>query len=189
MKKLIQRVILMLSMMVTSVCMPVSNSAGKTGIAELDNIIDIALHGSTNDLIAIINFTEAVCTKTQGLGGPPKCTSDEPEGTRLEVLPFLGPEGSFIRKVDIGNWAGLKISRLYAVYKNSDKVYSDRNYPSGEYAIAFVGRDGFDGVTLQIKDGKIIRIDYEIGMTPNISNKDVQNFLITPPPENTHDPY
>ena len=38
-------------------------------------------------------------------------------------------------KTDIEGWEGLKLSKLYSVYQNSETVYSDQNYPAGEYAI------------------------------------------------------
>ncbi|MBL8078858.1 MAG: hypothetical protein JNM55_12915 [Anaerolineales bacterium] len=182
MKKSIQQVVLFLSMLVTSVCAPVPNNEAKTGIAELDNIIETALYGSRDDLTALIDFTETICTHVEGLGGPPKCLSGESEGATVDVLPFLGPEGSFIRKTDIEGWEGLKLSKLYSVYQNSETVYSDQNYPAGEYAIVFIGSDDLGAVTLQIRSGKIIRIDYGIGIPPVILDSNVKKFLLKPPP-------
>ncbi len=49
------------------------------------------------------------------LGGPPPCRKGEAEGTVVEVLPSRGPEGSFMRKDEVGNWLGL-VQLVYMLY-------------------------------------------------------------------------
>lgn len=178
--KVIPPSLYLLSLILFNACSPVSNQSNTTRITELDHVIETVLYGNKNDLLSIIGYTKTTCVNIEGLGGPPKCAPGEIEGASVEVLPFLGSEGSFIRKEYMPNWEGLKISQLFAVYENSDRVYSDPNYPAGDYAIAFMGKDGQAGVTLQIKDGHIIRIDHALNATPNIRTEDVKEFIISP---------
>jgi hypothetical protein len=136
----------------------------RTGIEEIDRIIDIIILGNLDRLREAIAFTETSCTHMDGLGGPPKCREGEEEGTPVEVLPFLGPEGNFLRKDEVQDWPGIEVNGLYAVYRVSEEVYSDENYPAGEYGIAFVAGDDYVyGVVLQVSDGAIVRVDYVYG--------------------------
>ena len=130
----------------------------RTGIEEIDGILDAS--GDVQKLRSLIQFTSTKCTRREGLGGPPKCLPDEGEGTPVEVLPFLGPEGSFLRKDEIQNWQGFEASGLFAIYEVSSNAYSDENYPAGQYAILFVGRENQPAISLRVRDGRIVRVDY-----------------------------
>ena len=130
----------------------------RTGIEEIDRILDAS--GDVQKLRSLIQFTSTLCTKHEGLGGPPKCLQDEGEGTPVEVAPFLGPEGSFLRKDEIQNWQGFEASGLYAIYEVSASAFSDKNYPAGQYAILFVGKDNQPAISLRISNGRIVRVDY-----------------------------
>lgn len=152
-----------------------------TGVSELDTIIATTLRGDVAELRNMLEYTTTRCTLAQGLGGPPKCAAGEPEGTLVQVLPLLGPEGTFLRKTDIGNWAGPQVSELLAVYEVSNAAFSDANFPAGEYALAFIGGpDGQMSVTLQVRQGRIVRIDYGFGEARNIRPENVERFLLPP---------
>lgn len=153
----------------------------QTGVAELDAIITIVLKGNADKLRSILGFTQTKCTFADGLGGPPKCLDGEQEGTPVEVLPFLGPEGYFIRKGDIGSWKGVNVSELFAVYQVSDIAYSDENYPAGEYAIVFISDSEIKtSITLQVRQGRIVRIDNGFAYPPEIRQDDVARYLVPP---------
>ena len=99
----------------------------------------------------------------------------------MEVLPFLGPEGHFIRNADIDNWTGVEVSELYAVYQVSEAVYSDENYPKGEYALVFItDPEKQSSITLQVRQGRIVRIDNGYGYPPEIPAENVVMYLISP---------
>jgi hypothetical protein len=152
-------------------------------IPELDKIIAVVLQDEAQELVQLLEFTPLQCTKADGLGGPPKCTPDENEGDIVEVLPMMGPEGHFLRKEEMHEWGGLEITELYAVYKNAEDVFVDENYPAGEYAIAFMGKGKpeITHVTLQVSNGKIVRIDFGIGNPPDINENDGRIYLVSPP--------
>lgn len=151
-----------------------------TGVEELDRIIRIVLDGDIKALRSSVRYTQTRCTFEDGLGGPPKCQEGEAEGELVEVLPFLGPEGHFIRKEDIDSWEGIDASDLYAVYKVSDFAFAEPIYPSGEHAIAFINEARFMTTTMKIVAGHIVRVDTNMGNPRKIQPDDVDKYLIAP---------
>jgi hypothetical protein len=131
----------------------------RTGIPDIDNVLAAVARGDAEDVRALIQYTHAPCTWKEGLGGPPKCREGEAEGTMLEVLPFLGSEGSFIRRNEIANWSGIDADALYAVFGVADSARHEEYYPPGEYVALFLQKDDQNGVALHITDGKIVRVD------------------------------
>jgi hypothetical protein len=82
------------------------------------------------------------------------------EGTPVEVLPILGPEGHFFHKDEIEEWKGVEGDGLYAIYEVSSEDASDPDYPAGQYAIMFAGKEDQPVISLRVADGKIVRVDY-----------------------------
>ena len=136
----------------------------RTGIEEIDHVLNAL--GDIQELRSLIQLTSTGCTKRDGLGGPPKCLPGEGEGTPVEVLPFLGPEGYFLRKDEIKDWQGFDTSGLLAIYEVSSNAYSDENYPAGHYAILFGGMENEPAVSLRVQDGRIVRVDYLFDNSP-----------------------
>lgn len=132
----------------------------RTGQLDLDLIIDAVLAHDMNALRGLTSYIQTGCTQFEGLGGPPKCQEDEAEGTVVEVVPFLGAEGTHQRVAEFENWIGPDVLGLLAVYKTSTSIFSDENYPAGDYAIMFLNRDGISDVTLQVRQGRVVRFDY-----------------------------
>ncbi len=160
---------------------PEVNSRGQwTGVDELDRLIEIVLSDEIDALQSVIQFNQSKCTFVEGLGGPPKCKEGEVEGEIVEVLPFLGWEGHFIRKEDIGSWDGLDVSQVYAAYTVSAVGKTDPNYPRGTHAIVFINEGQGSSVTLQIVEGQIVRIDLGLGPIPEIPEDDVDTYLLQP---------
>ena len=129
----------------------------RTGIGEIDRILDAS--SDVQKLRSLIQFTSTKCTRREGLGGPPKCLPGEEEGAPVDVLPFLGPEGYFLRKDEIKNWQGFEASGLFAIYEVSPNAFSDENYPAGQYAILFVGKENQPAISLRVSSGRIVRVD------------------------------
>ena len=162
----------------------------RTGLEEVDQIIEIVLTGDMNELRKKIKFTTSSCTHVMALGGPPTCREGEAEGTLVQVLPFLGAEGSHLRRDEINEWQGIDVAGLYAVYRVSDEAFSDKDYPAGEYGIVFRTKYPQDIVTLQVENGSIVRIDSTFiqQIDSNFSIPPEMNFernaegIILPPP-------
>jgi hypothetical protein len=147
--------------------------ATQTDIAEVDNVLTVVASGDDQQLRSLIQFTTARCTQADGLGGPPKCRPGESEGTAVDVLPFLGSEGSFLHKDEIETWQGIDVTGLYAIYEVSSDVRVEEYYPAGKYAILFVGKEGQPSVVLRLSEGRIVRVDY----LPNASPEYLQATL------------
>ncbi len=161
----------------------VHNADIRTGLDDVDQIIDIVLAENMNEFRKKIKFTASGCTHVMALGGPEKCRVGEAEGTLVEVLPFLGVgEGSHLRRDELNNWQGIDAAGLYAVYRVSDEAYSSKDYPVGEYGIAFQTIDPYTIVTLQVENGNILRIDSDFGIPPEINFERVAQEIILPPP-------
>ncbi|HSF82054.1 MAG TPA: SH3 domain-containing protein [Anaerolineales bacterium] len=158
----------------------------RTGLDDVDQIIDVVLAVDIIDLRQRIKFSMLGCTHEMALGGPPNCRVGEPEGALVEVLPFLGSEGNFLRRDEIYKWQGIDVAGLYAVYRVSDEAYSPKEYPAGEYGIVFRLKDPNEIVTLQVENGRILRVDYQYGLPPEVNfERDAQETILTPPDINS----
>jgi len=135
----------------------------RTGLPELDAIIDALLRHDFVSIKELTSYLEIGCTSADGLGGPPKCQQGESEGTSVEVVPFLGPEGHHSRRADYESWQGPDVLGLLAAYRTSPGTYADPAYPAGEYALVFLLPGGPETLTLQVTGGRIVRYDYQFG--------------------------
>jgi len=132
----------------------------RTGIKEIDIVLAAVESADPQNLRDLFDYSTLQCMTVNALGGPPPCREGEAEGTLVEVLPTLGPEGSYIYKDEIRNWPGLDVSHLYAIYQVSESAYSDENYPKGDYGVILIGKENSPNIVLQIKDGGIVRMDF-----------------------------
>jgi hypothetical protein len=141
--------------------------------------------GGNFNLLEKTQFLTAPCTTADGLGGPPKCAEGQAEGTLLEVFPIGGPEGSYVTLETIDSvFANLAVKRLYAVYEIPSDAYSDAYWPVGQYALLFE-RELNDipmPITAHVRDGKLVRLDFLIGLSleEELQSIPVENVLIPP---------
>lgn len=156
----------------------------RTGTAEIDTVLEAVASGNVGELRPLIQFTSLGCTLQDGLGGPPKCREGEVEGTPVAALPFLGSEGSFLRRDALQNWRGIDVSGLYAVYEHSAEVYEDKFYPAGEQTILLENKSDGQPIALRLFNGRIVRIDYlaSFGMESleNIIQREVVEVILAP---------
>ena len=156
----------------------------RVGIEEIDNVLSAVASGDVQLLRSLVNFTIAKCTRLDGLGSPPKCREGEAEGAPGEVLPFLGSEGSFIRKDEIENWQGIEVSGVYAIYRVSADVQSEEYYPAGEIALIFVAPENRPAVSLRLNGGGIVRVDHIFDTSPQsleaILQREVSELILAP---------
>lgn len=134
--------------------------SGENTIPHLDDLVNAVSSGSNEDLLPLIQFSSLPCTKKEGLGGPPKCLATEMEGTLVDVLPILGPEGGHIRRSEFSSWSGVGAPQLYAAFRTSERTYSDEFFPAGEFGVAFLLPDKATVVVFQVTDAGIVRVDY-----------------------------
>jgi len=151
-------------------------------MAEIMPVLD-AMVGSGSRK-AVIEYITTPCTHADGLGGPPKCKDEQEEGTLVEVFPILFGEGSFVEPADINRSLEIMIKDLYAVYRVEQPEHPEAYWPSGNYALLFerTQNDIPFPVTAYVKDGKIVRLMFSIGMTPAeiLSGIPLEQILIPP---------
>ena len=192
-------IVMTVSIMIVSACAPAEGTdVFEVGIEpatetntnqaikdELGPIMKAIFSGSITDQLAVFQYTKVGCTNRDGLGGPPKCPEGVAEGTIMEVFPVLGSEGSFTAPEDMENLlTNTLLKGLYAVHRVTPGPNDEPYYPVGEYAMLFE-RDINDvslPIILRVLDGKVVRMDFRFGVTPEDILKDVpvEDILIAP---------
>jgi hypothetical protein len=152
---------------------------------ELEPVMKAMFIGLTDDKLALMQFVEIPCANVDGLGGPPPCPEGITEGTALEVFPTLGSEGTLVSREELTNMlVNLQVKSLYAVYREIPNPNAEPYYQPGEYAMLFE-REMNDmplPIVVQVTDGRIVRIDYHIGISPEeiLKGIPVENVIVPP---------
>ena len=150
-----------------------------TTIEEIDIILAAVNSKDKQKLTNLFSYTTIACKTVNALGGPPPCREGEAEGTLVEVLPILGPEGTYLWKDEVSKWPGLNVVGLYAVYQVSDTVFSEENFPKGNYGMILVGEANDLNVVLHITDARIVRMDYPTSLD-EILERDAEQVILAP---------
>ena len=155
-------------------------AAMRIGLESLDKVLEAILSNRIEDRRAFVTYTVVGCTTADGLGGPPKCQAGEAEGTLLEVLPILGSEGHHARRESIDQALSFQVEGLYAIHLIPEDVWQDESFPAGEYGVVVVLVDNPFPMTVHVKEGGIIRLDYHLGKTPVEVIEETEGELILP---------
>ncbi|HAV78596.1 MAG TPA: hypothetical protein DCX53_14705 [Anaerolineae bacterium] len=152
---------------------------------ELQPIMEAVYSDTLEGTLALMQFVEISCANVEGLGGPPPCPEGVAEGTLLEVFPTLSSHGALVSREEFTNMLlNLQVKNLYAVYLEEPNPNAEPNYQPGEYAMLFERElnDMPIPVVLQVKDGRIVRIDYHIGISPEemLKGISVEKVLVSP---------
>ena len=151
----------------------------RSGIAIVDSIIEAALSNDADTLRELIRFTTTGCTHVEGLGGPPKCEENQPEGTPVEVFPILGPEGVFVSPQNIDSILPAGRQSLYAVYRVAEDAFEADFWPAGKYGVVFASEDSSAAVNVLADESGIVRMVF--GDAPeNLVQREVGEFIIAP---------
>ncbi len=118
----------------------VVSGTNHTGITEVDKIIDAVLSRNIQELSTLIRYSSVPCAvQPSGLGPPPQCRPDEPNGTAVRVFPVGDCEGQYVRPEDISavvlSHLRLADSKLYAVYRLSPSDGFGGVFYGGQYAV------------------------------------------------------
>ncbi len=106
---------------------PDEPGARRTGIAEVDVVLDVLFAGDADAVRDLVSFTPTACAANpQYLGDPPLCHPDEPDGAAVDMFPHLACHGGFIRPEEMDS-AYLSMAspsgQLYAVYRAPDAYW------------------------------------------------------------------
>jgi hypothetical protein len=156
--------------------------ASTPGPAIIDAFLDDTLLGDAiSTRRELVRLTQTGCTKADGLGGPPKCQGDQAEGTLVNVLPILGPEGHYASTGTLDRTLGFEIKGLYAVYYVSEEVWRAGYAPAGEVALLFIQQEHNIPVTVHIDGGAIVRLDFHYSQSlESILEREAADFLLPP---------
>jgi len=158
----------------------------RTGIPELDAVIDAVISHDKEKVLQLVGYTPVPCEiEPQGLGAPPQCRADEPEGTAVDVFPVAQCEGYYVRPEDMEQVITSLLSGdfdLYAVYK----VHT-RSWLGGDYVaiLSFNSPSlGLVGESLFIADGNLTGVAYSCTESPEQQAQGYQDDeVIIPPPD------
>jgi hypothetical protein len=177
---------MVVTMLLVSACAPAAETNSNQAVRdELQPILNAVFSGSDEDRLALIQFVNIPCANVEGLGGPPSCPEGVAEGTEMKVFPVLGSEGSLLSLEEVTNiMSDLQVKDLYAVYRETPNPNAEPYYQTGEYAMLFE-RETSDlqlPVVFQVRDGRIVRIDYHIGVSPEDILKEIpiEQVVIAP---------
>ncbi len=140
-----------------------TNIPERTGIAELDAIIDGFVISSTKPLWPLLRYTILPCTHTGGLIGPPGCRPDQEEGTPVEVMPVSTCELELLRPHEFERTLADLVERdLYGVYRTTSEV----QFTGGYVIVLSSGPEMTIGTEVVIEDGRIVGVDFSCALTP-----------------------
>lgn len=160
----------------------------KTGIPQVDLVIDAILSNDLDARQALVRFVTAGCTTADGLGSMPPCKDAQPEGTLVDYLPIGGPgEGSYVLASEVASLLEFEAETLYGAYVVSGDLPDEPEFPRGTYALFFTtsgGESGAESVVLRVDDeGYIVRLDGLGGMPIDFYFQQMVADLIDPPPQ------
>ena len=147
----------------------VSEVPERTGVVELDAIIEGFMLHDTKTLLPHLRYSVLPCGVEQGMGGSPPCRPDQSPGTPVEVMPFSGCEFGYYRPHEFALiLAEVVQDSLYGVYRATPDV----RFP-GEYVIVLF-RESVDpemeppviAIEVSVDEGRIVGVNATCFLTP-----------------------
>ena len=161
----------------------------KTGIPEVDFVIDTILSNDLENRQALVRFVTVGCTTADGLGATPKCENGQAEGTLVDFFPLGGPgEGHSVPASEVGRVMEFEAESLYAAYVVSEDLPDRADFPHGKYALFFTTvsseESNKESVILRVDDeGYIVRLDGLVGIPLDFYFQQKAADLLDPPPQ------
>ncbi len=139
----------------------------RTGIAELDAIIDGFMLHDTKTLLLHLRYSVLPCGVEPGMGGSPPCRADQEMGTPVEVMSLSSCEFGYYRPHEFELLLPLfAVQGIYGVYQATPEV----RFP-GDYVIVLTQPQVDDpakemATDVIVKDGRIVGVDFSCVLTP-----------------------
>ena len=155
-------------------------------------MLDAFATGDRAALFALLDFTEVGCiTEPSGIGSPPFCEDDQPQGTLLKLLPTAGCEGGYTPPDQLDMLLDYLLTidwLLYAVVDRGDPALGfGGSYRGDLWAVLVTAtpHPDFDAIRLSITDRGIASIWTGCGAaTPGVilaQTGGAPSFLLAPP--------
>jgi hypothetical protein len=158
--------------------------ASRTGMPEVDTVLDALFSGDSQAVENLVSYTSIPCeVEPVGIGAPPACGADEPEGTPAEVFPKAQCEGYYVRPEDMGD----TLTTLTTPGPQLAAVYRGSIWPPGEYVAIYTGvgdpRRAEFVYAIAIQEGRIVGTHGGCAMTPDtfVDFFQLQERLLPPP--------
>jgi len=161
----------------------------RTGIAEVDYVVDTILSNDLDARMALVRFVTAGCTTADGLGTTPRCENNQAEGTLVDFFPLGGiGEGSSVPPSQLADVLDFEAKSLYAAYVVSEDLPDRVEFPRGTYSLFFStaasGESNDTAVILRVdNDGYIVRLDSLVGIPLDFYFQQMAADLVATPPE------
>jgi hypothetical protein len=173
---------------------PVHDPSMRSGIAELDAIVQAVLLQDNDALVERAATLEAPCVVepvTELNASLPRCQSDEAPGTLIPVFPYGTCVGLLDREVDFAHFVS-NVRGLYAIVKAPDIPVPEEFYsPIGEYWLIFAGALWVDAppveaLVLYVDGGSIVRENSGCASVAQyLESGGTKLEAVVPPPEET----
>ncbi len=150
-------------------------TSGRTGIAELDPVIDALLSKDAKTIRPLIVFTSVPCTTAVGMGVAPTCPQGQTDGHPVDIFLSGVCEGEYKTPgAEDGIAQGLAQFTLYAVYRVtadfgfSGESYAEIGFPTEYVAIVSTPALGSDDVAtlVLINNGRITGTVFSCALPP-----------------------
>jgi hypothetical protein len=160
----------------------------RTGIPEVDTIIDSVLNKDIERLRGLIGYLSLECGTLDELGGPPRCEEGEPEGTLVQAFPVGGAEGHYAREETIDSTLEFitQVKGLAAVYQFTAEP-NQGGWPAGDYRLVFLPEEEgpITFLTLGVGEGKIVILEYRYNASLDEISLRYQMEWLLPPSVNS----
>jgi hypothetical protein len=139
----------------------------RTGITDLDAIIDAAVGGDMATLRSRVVLSQVPCDQTRAdYRRPPDCPPGVPAGTPIDVLPAGDCEGSFRRAADVDGALAAYAAAQPLLYGLALQPATNANEP-GTYAAVFTTRKPTLPVVLfSVRSGGVVAAASGCGGSP-----------------------
>jgi hypothetical protein len=147
-----------------------NESAGRSGVPEVDAVVEALLTGDQEALRGMVEYGQVPCSTESGTGRE-LCRPDEPDGTLVDAVVAADCEGYFIRPdgIDVALGALLEgAPKLYAVYKVPPPSPNMSIGP--DYVAVFSAKGPAPGQVfgraLGMGDGDVVAVNLGCGQSP-----------------------
>ena len=155
----------------------------RTGIDEIDKVIDAILDVGIDARLELIHLTRTACTTADGFGGPPKCEPGQSDGTIVDVFPVSSGEGHYLRPDQLRHALGFTVRGIVAVFVVPEDAHRAEFWPAGTYGVIFSSEAGGHPhiITVFVENGRIIRLDFSPVWPPfDLIQQMSDEFIIAP---------
>jgi hypothetical protein len=163
-----------------------------SGVSDIDHIVEAAVRGDAIKLAELTGYSHLRCSKQPPsparVGDPPKCATDQADGTVVEALPVTGCDGGWAQPIDaVDAYRAAIAGRRATLEAAYVPVPPSSPFQAGlhEQYVAVIRVEAEDGsarnVAFHITGGRVSWVENACPPDANLAGPErAQSFLITP---------